>query len=121
MKIEHLIQNEILLALGSRPDVRIWRQNSGVFLSADATRHIRGAPAGTADLGGVLRIDTPSGPLGVALQVEVKSATGRQTREQRAFQRMIESMGGVYIVARSGPDAVRQVEFWAAKLGRREQ
>jgi hypothetical protein len=56
---------------------------------------------GQADLTGLL-------PGGVRLEVEVKGAAGRQTEEQRAFQRMIERFGGVYVLARSVDDV------WAA-------
>ena len=39
---------------------------------------------------------------GQRLEVEVKSATGRQSKAQRAFQKMIEKFGGLYVLAR-GP------------------
>jgi len=52
---------------------------------------------GQADLTGIL-------PGGVRLEIEVKRPGCPQTHEQRAFQRMIERFGGVYVLARSVQD-----------------
>jgi hypothetical protein len=87
------LQAEILLAVGSRPDCRIWRNNTGVGRSLSGDRVIRFGLVGSADLLGILRG-------GRFLAVEVKTAKGRQSEAQRNFQRMIESMGGVYVLAR---------------------
>lgn len=54
-------------------------------------------PAGAADLGGIYR--------GRCLQVEVKART-EQSPDQANWQRMIESQGGIYILARSVNDIV---------------
>lgn len=87
------LQAEILLAVGSRPDCRIWRNNTGVGRTLSGQRVIRFGLVGSADLLGILRG-------GRFLAVEVKTAKGRQSESQRNFQRMIEAMGGVYVLAR---------------------
>jgi hypothetical protein len=87
------LQAEILLAVGSRPDCRIWRNNTGVGRSLSGDRVIRFGLVGSADLLGILRG-------GRFLAVEVKTKRGRQNEAQRNFQRMIESMGGIYVLAR---------------------
>lgn len=87
------LQAEILLAVGSRPDCRIWRNNTGVGRSLSGDRVIRFGLVGSADLLGILRG-------GRFLAVEVKTKRGRQSEPQRNFQRMIESMGGIYVLAR---------------------
>lgn len=87
------LQAEILLAVGLRPDCRIWRNNTGVGRSLSGQRVIRFGLVGSADLLGILRG-------GRFLAVEVKTKRGRQSKAQRNFQRMIESMGGVYVLAR---------------------
>jgi hypothetical protein len=87
------LQAEILLAVGSRPDCRIWRNNTGVGRTLSGQRVIRFGLVGSADLLGILRG-------GRFLAVEVKTAKGRQSEAQRNFQRMIESMGGIYVLAR---------------------
>jgi hypothetical protein len=95
---EKAIQNDILRAFGTLPAIRLWRANVGV--ARVGTRVIRFGIPGQADLTGIL-------PDGRRLEIEVKSATGRQTPEQLAFQNMIERFNGIYILARSTND-VRQ-------------
>jgi len=87
------LQAEILLAVGGRPDCRIWRNNTGVGRTLSGQRVIRFGLVGSADLLGILRG-------GRFLAVEVKTAKGRQSEAQRNFQRMVEAMGGVYVLAR---------------------
>ena len=95
--------SEILRVIGARSDIRIWRSNSGA-----ATTHrgalVRFGVPGQADISGILA------PSGRRIEIEVKSATGRQTQQQRRFQAMIERMGGVYILARSVGDVLRVLE-----------
>lgn len=95
---ERQIMNDILREFGTRPGLRVWRQNCGA--ARVGTRVIRFGVPGQADLTGIL-------PDGRRLEIEVKSATGRQTPEQVAFQNMIERFNGIYILARSTND-VRQ-------------
>jgi hypothetical protein len=99
---ERQIQNLILLTFGTRHDCRVWRANCGV--ARIGPRVVRFGVPGQADLTGIL-------PGGLRLEIEVKTTTGRQTPEQRAYQRIIERFGGVYVLARSVDDV------WAA-IGR---
>ncbi len=97
---EHQIQNAILREFGTRSDMRLWRANVGVArMGKDRT--VAFGLKGQADLSGIL-------PDGKRLEIEVKSATGRQREEQVAFQRMIERFKGIYVLARSVEDV------WAA-------
>ena len=89
---EKELQNVILRAFGTMSRLRIWRANTGV--AQIGKRFVRFGIPGQADLTGIL-------PDGRRLEVEVKSATGRQTRDQKSFQRMIEKFNGVYVLARS--------------------
>lgn len=57
-----------------------------------------GVSAGVADLIILL-------PIGNALFVEVKTAKGRQSPEQKAFQERVESLGFNYVIWRSVEDA----------------
>ena len=72
-----------------------WRANTGV--ARIDKRVVRFGIPGQADLTGIL-------PDGRRLEVEVKSPTGRQTRDQKNFQRMIEKFNGIYVLARSVED-----------------
>ena len=57
-----------------------------------------GVTAGAADLIILL-------PIGNVLFVEVKTAKGRQSPEQKAFQERVESLGFSYVIWRSVEDA----------------
>jgi hypothetical protein len=99
---ESRIQAEILSALGRLPWLRLWRQNTGVGYTRDGRRTIAYGLKGSADLSGVLYD-------GKRLEIEVKTQRGRQTQQQQAFESMLNSFGGVYIVARSPQDALDQL------------
>ena len=101
---ESRIQDEIRLALGRIPGLVLWRNNVGLAeMHGRKVRFGVGGPGG-ADLIGVY--------LGRFLAVEVKTATGRQTDEQRTFQNLVESKGGIYVVLRSAEEAAA----WASQL-----
>lgn len=95
---EHSIQNEIMRYYCTKSWLRLWRANTGVGRFGD--RAVQFGVKGQADLTGLL-------PDGRRLEIEVKKATGRQSKEQIAFQRMIESFGGLYILARSVQDVTQ--------------
>lgn len=112
-----------MLAVGSLRHVRIHRQHAGRVPVIDwnnVDRAVRAgipwrtlnlAPQGAADLVGVVRTPCPScgNPVGRSLQLEVKSATGSQTSEQRNYQRVYTEMGAAYILARSEAEALAQL------------
>ncbi len=112
--MEQLILNQILRAFGTRPTMRLWRQNTGVAVPystcqaaltrlriGDASgaamilqnaRPITFGLPGQADLTGIYR--------GLRLEIEVKDKT-KQSDKQRHFAEMILKQGGVYILAHS--------------------
>ncbi|WP_435008011.1 VRR-NUC domain-containing protein [Tundrisphaera lichenicola] len=75
-----------------------WRNNTGAC-KLDG-RWIRYGHPGSGDILGVL-------PNGLFLSVECKTPAGRQSKQQKLFQTMIEKNGGVYVVARSAADLER--------------
>lgn len=101
------IQTAIEGWLRFQADIEAWRQNSGAVPmkspKTGRTRKVRLAPAGSADLTGII---WP----GVRLEIEVKSAKGTQSAAQRDFQAKVEALGGLYILARSVDDVIRAVE-----------
>lgn len=99
---EHEIQQRILLKIGSMPNVRVWRNNTGSIKSEDG-RFITFGLKGSADILGILKG-------GRFLAIEVKGVTGRQSEQQKNFENMIKSFGGVYILARNIDDAIRGIQ-----------
>ena len=122
---EHVTQQQILLAHGSG-SVRLWRNNVGTGWAGQATKVTpgnlraiaaglrpgdvvirRGRPlhaglcVGSSDLIGYRQVD------GIAqfVALEVKSATGRATKEQGLFIDHIQAAGGLAGIARSVEDA----------------
>lgn len=122
---EHITQQQILLAHGSGT-TRLWRNNVGTGWAGQATKvtpgNLRavsqalrpgdvvirqgrplhaGLCVGSSDLIGYRQVD------GVAqfVALEVKSATGRPTKEQTLFIDHIQAAGGLAGIARSVDDA----------------
>lgn len=98
----------IHLAIGSRPDARLWPANTGAARTRNANgelgRVVRFGLKGQADLSGILMGS------GRRLEIEVKTGTGRLSPAQAAFANVIRRAGGVHIVARSVDDAVTQLD-----------
>lgn len=89
----------LMLALGRRADMRIWRQNVGsvpVRRTDGAVLRVfhSGAPKGAADITGYVR------PEGWRLEIEVKGPGGALRPEQETFARIVASGGCVYALAR---------------------
>lgn len=103
---ESQIQDAVRLVLGAEPDAVWWRNNIGrAQLHGHTIAFGVGGPGG-ADLLGVFR--------GIFTAVEIKSADGRQTEEQRRFEQLVRRKGGIYVVLRSADDA----HAWLAELRR---
>lgn len=103
----------ILSTWGAHPSLRIWRANTGVGWFANgqpARKTDRGAYAvkfGTPGQGDISGLVLPSGR---RLEIECKTERGRQSDDQKSFQRMIETFGGLYVLARSLEDVDRALE-----------
>lgn len=116
---ETAILKRTMLALARIPSIRFWRNNSGqawmgraIQLTAGqrvvaqagdvlikGARPVRFGLTGSADIIGM------ASPAGRFIAVETKAGKGTQSGEQVAFQRMVEALGGVYIVARDPEQA----------------
>ena len=119
---ESQIQAEILRELGSRTDVRLFRNNCGVGWSGQLVSRIGGRVTlanarpirygltpGSADLIGWQHItvtaDMVGRKLAVFTSIEVKGPAGRLTPEQDNWRRVVSSAGGAAGVARSVAEA----------------
>ena len=115
---ENHILAAILRDVGSIPYVRLWRNNTGAAKSRRTGRLVRFGIAGQGDLSGIISARLPGGTIfGARLEIEVKSATGRQSPDQRAFQAMLERFGGCYVLARSVDDAIAGIRRYLEAIG----
>lgn len=108
--IEQAIVNEILLMLGRLypHDVRAWRNNTGALKDGNGRVVKFGCP-GSPDIIGIAKP-------GRFIGIEVKTLTGRQSEQQRMFQKMVESMGGKYFLVRSVEEAEAQITGFLVDL-----
>lgn len=101
---ESAIQTRIRLAVGSMPDVRLWRNNTGVLKDSRGVPIRFGLAVGSADLIGLLA------PTGRLISLEVKTARGKTTQAQDDWADIVRSMGGFAATVRSAEDAVEAVD-----------
>lgn len=93
---ESQLMDRIRLVLGADSAAVFWRNNTGVAETRGYTIRY-GLGNGSADLIGVFR--------GRFVAVEVKTPSGRQSDDQRRWELLVESKGGVYAIVRSEDDA----------------
>ena len=101
--LESQIQDVVYDVLIAEPTVLLYRNNVGTTVFPDGSRvkYGVGNPGG-ADLLGLYR---DSAGIGRFLAVETKTVRGRQSAEQRAFERFVTLRGGIYAICRSEADA----------------
>jgi hypothetical protein len=99
------LMRDILEKYGARPDMKLWRCNTGAGVGMSFIQQAKrlgyipdnlpvvkyGVP-GQADIQGILKG-------GKHISIETKCKT-KQTTEQKRWQDMVESMNGIYILAR---------------------
>ena len=105
---EHEIQQRIRLACG-RGTVRLWRNNTGGLVDQQG-RFVRfGLCRGSSDLIGLRSLEVTPDLVGQRIAqfvaLEVKTASGAVSPEQRAFLRLVRQLGGVAAVCRSVEEA----------------
>lgn len=95
-------------ALEHIPGVRFWRNNCGVMKSGPRWIRFGVGGNGGADFLGIVTIHPhpESAPVGRFVAIELKTPDGKQTDDQRAFERVVYELGGVYVLARSVDEAV---------------
>ena len=106
------IQQRIRLAVGSRSDLRLFRNNTGTLPDPRTGRPVQfGLARGSADLIGWRTITITPEMVGqrvaIFTSIEVKTTSGRTTPAQQAWLGAVRTAGGIAGVARSVSDAVR--------------
>ena len=107
---ETTLQQQIRLALGTRPDLRLYRNQVGSLPDPRSGRLVTfGLARGSADLIGwrtvMVTPDMVGTRLAVFISIEVKTPTGRVRPEQNAWLEAVQGAGGIAVIARSVPDA----------------
>jgi hypothetical protein len=108
------LQQRIRLALGMRPDLRLFRNQVGQLPDPRTGRPVQfGLARGSADLIGWRTVTVTPEMVGQRIAVftslEIKTPTGRLTPAQHAWLGAVRSAGGVAGVARTVSDAVHIV------------
>ena len=104
------IQQRIRLAVGTRSDLRLFRNNTGTLPDPRTGRPVQfGLARGSADLIGWRTITITPEMVGqrvaIFTSIEVKTTTGHLTPAQQAWMGTVRGAGGIAGVARSVRDA----------------
>lgn len=110
MNAETDLQQRIRLALGTQPDLRIFRNQVGSLPDPRTGRLVQfGLAKGSADLIGWRTVTITPEMVGQRLAVftslEIKTPTGRLAPTQRAWMGAVLKAGGIGGVARTVSDA----------------
>ena len=108
--VETKIQQQIRLGLGTRPDLRLFRNQVGQLPDPRTGRPVQfGLAKGSADLVGWKTVTVTPDMLGqqiaVFTSIEVKTPNGRLSGPQRNWLHTVQTAGGIAGVARSPEDA----------------
>ncbi|MEB3319677.1 MAG: VRR-NUC domain-containing protein [Cyanobium sp.] len=106
------LQQRIRLALGTLQGLRLFRNQTGQLPDPKTGRPVQfGLARGSADLIGWRTVTVTPDMVGTRLAVftsiEVKTATGRLTPQQRNWLEAVRLAGGIAGVARSVADALQ--------------
>jgi len=100
MSTEQDLLNRVLAAVGALPGVLAWRNNTGALRDVNGRMGrfgMKGSPDVLVIAGGRF------------VGIECKTRTGRQSEDQKRWQRACEAAGGVYVLARDVDAPVRAV------------
>ena len=101
------LMNAVLVALGSHPRLRLWRQDCGLFEVIGSLHRVRALPNGSPDVAGVLLL--PSG-VGQLVGLEIKTGSGEPNPAQTARLAMLRRFGALAGVVRSVGQATAAVD-----------
>lgn len=94
---EGQLQDRVRLILGADRACCFWRNNVGLAVTDRGAKIKFGLFPGSSDLVGLFR--------GRFVGVELKTEIGRQSKEQKTWQKCVEDHGGIYAIVRSEDEA----------------
>ena len=109
---ETTLQQQIRLALGQRPDLRLFRNQVGQLPDPRSGRWVQfGLAKGSSDLIGFKTVEiTPEmvcEKVAVFTSIEIKTPIGRLTKQQQNWLTAVKNAGGIVGIARSVKDAIK--------------
>jgi len=108
--LEQDFLENLMLAIGSRNDVRVHRQNVGqvnVIHRGKICGVFRaGPPTGASDISGIVGGTNEDGSVfgGWRIEIELKGAKTANREAQESWGRMIEKFGGIFLKLRYNED-----------------
>jgi len=91
----------------------LFERHVGQFFTFD-NRPIKINKKGMADMYGLIKTDNGL----IHIEIEIKSGKGVQTKEQKVWQKFIESMNGLYIVGREPEQVENEVKEYLNAKGK---
>lgn len=97
----------------SRGSIRLWLNSVAFAYTKDGRPIGRIGKKGQADCSGILNFKG----LGIRLEVEAKVGRDKQRDEQKKYEGLITTFGGVYILARELKDVEEGIQQFVGKFG----
>lgn len=111
---EKEIQYEIRKVISQYPNIRLWRNNVGSMTDKNGQMVTFGLCPGSSDLIGLESVIVTPDMVGKTiarfLAIEVKSEKGKASESQSKFLEMVQSLGGVGILARSSEEVEKNLK-----------
>ena len=98
MSAHSALVNRILLRFSVRPDLTLWKLNTGVGKPLHGERVIRFGIKGGTDIIGIMK------PTGRFIAIECKTGSGELEDDQKTFRDVVVAHGALYIEARHEDD-----------------
>ena len=104
------LQNRIRLAVGRCANVRLFRNNVGLFKTQDGRSVQTGLCVGSSDLIGftskIITPDMVGQKVAIFTAIEVKTPKGKVSDAQYNFMNLIDNHGGIASIVRSVDEAL---------------
>lgn len=113
--------HDVLLKIGATEYCRVWKNHTGAAVPVGIIRMLAHKHNGLIPAGEILKYMIHYGLKGSAdingillggqsLWLECKTGSGKQTKEQISFEKMINKFGGVYKVVKTSDEALELVQ-----------